>query len=166
MSQVLRQRVRSRARDAVAGGGLLLAVLLLAGCSAALDWRQIQPDGWSLVAALPCKPATQQRQVALAGQKVVMTMLSMMMRRRIDHGFAPIALRMPNSCVRSRTVMSMMFDTPTMPDMSVSMPITHNAVRSRPVAVFMLSACVKRFHIQMAFSSSGAARCCRFILAR
>ncbi|TXH34568.1 MAG: hypothetical protein E6Q92_12775 [Burkholderiaceae bacterium] len=76
MSQVLRQRVRSRARDAVAGGGLLLAVLLLAGCSAALDWRQIQPDGWSLVAALPCKPATQQRQVALAGQKVVMTMLA------------------------------------------------------------------------------------------
>ena len=76
MTQVLKPACRSRARKAAAGGGLLSALFLLAGCSAALDWRQIQPDGWSLVGALPCKPATQQRQVALAGQTVVMTMVA------------------------------------------------------------------------------------------
>jgi hypothetical protein len=76
MSQVLRPCGRPRARTAATGAGWLLAVLWLAGCSAALDWRQVQPDGWSLVGALPCKPATQQRQVALAGQTVVMTMVA------------------------------------------------------------------------------------------
>lgn len=76
MTQVLKPACRSRARKAAAGRGLLSALFLLAGCSAALDWRQIQPDGWSLVGALPCKPATQQRQVALAGQTVVMTMVA------------------------------------------------------------------------------------------
>jgi hypothetical protein len=55
---------------------VLWPALLLAACSAALDWRQVQPDGWSLVAALPCKPASQQRQLALAGQAVVLTMLA------------------------------------------------------------------------------------------
>lgn len=55
---------------------MLAAILLLAACSAALDWRQLQPDGWSLQAALPCKPASQQRQVALAGQPVLLTMLA------------------------------------------------------------------------------------------
>lgn len=54
----------------------LLAGLSLTACSAALDWRRVQPDGWSLVAALPCKPASQQRQVSLAGQQVVLTMLA------------------------------------------------------------------------------------------
>jgi hypothetical protein len=76
MSQVLKLRGRSRARSTAAGVGLLIAVQWLAGCSAALDWRQVQPDGWSLVGALPCKPGTQQRPVALAGQTVVMTMVA------------------------------------------------------------------------------------------
>ena len=49
---------------------------LLVGCTAALDWRQLQPEGWSLAASLPCKPASQQRRVALAGQTVVLAMLA------------------------------------------------------------------------------------------
>ncbi len=55
---------------------VLLAAGLLVACSPALDWRQLQPAGWSLVAALPCKPAIQQRRLALAGQPVVLTMLA------------------------------------------------------------------------------------------
>lgn len=54
----------------------LVAALALTACSAALDWRQVQPEGWSLLATLPCKPASQQRQVALAGQQVALTMLA------------------------------------------------------------------------------------------
>lgn len=76
MSQVFRPRCRLRTRDPALCAGWLLALLWLAGCSAALDWRQIQPDGWSLIGALPCKPATQQRQLSLAGQPVVMTMVA------------------------------------------------------------------------------------------
>ena len=57
------------------GGGLacwmfvLLALLMLqmAGCSPALDWRQIRPEAWSLSATMPCRPDSQQRQVSLAG---------------------------------------------------------------------------------------------------
>jgi len=49
-------------------------------------------------------------------------------------GFAPSALRMPNSWVRSRTVMSMMFEMPTTPLSSVSRPTTQRAVRRMPMA--------------------------------
>ena len=76
MSQVQGGHCRLRARPAVCPGALLLLTAALAACSAALDWRRVQPDGWSLVAALPCKPASQQRQVALAGQPVALTMLA------------------------------------------------------------------------------------------
>ena len=73
-------------------------------------------------------------------KKVVMMMLSMMMSRRIDHGVAPIALRIPNSWVRSFTVMSMMLETPTMPLSRVKMPTIHNAVRNIPIPVFICMA--------------------------
>ena len=58
-----------------------------------------------------------------------MITLSMMISFRMLQGLAPIALRMPNSWVRSFTVMSMMFDTPTMPESSVKSPTIHRAVR-------------------------------------
>lgn len=54
----------------------VVAGLALTACSAALDWRQVRPEGWSLMATLPCKPASQQRQVALAGQQVALMMLA------------------------------------------------------------------------------------------
>ena len=63
-----------------------------------------------------------------------MTTLSTMMSHRMEAGLAPSALRMPNSWVRSRTVMSMMFDTPTMPLSNVKMPMTQMAVRRMPMA--------------------------------
>ena len=76
-----------------------------------------------------------------------------------------MALRMPNSRVRSLTVMSMMLLTPTTPLSSVSKPTTHSAVRSMPMprAIWMLS--MKRFHSHTALSSSGAALWFRFSLA-
>lgn len=48
----------------------------LPACAPALDWRQLQPEGWPLQLAMPCKPATQERQVPLAGQTVALRMLS------------------------------------------------------------------------------------------
>jgi hypothetical protein len=85
MTQVQGQSSRSRARRTAALWLPLLLAAVVAGCSAALDWRQLQPDGWSLVAALPCKPASQQRQVVLAGKAVVLTMLAC---TADDHTFA------------------------------------------------------------------------------
>ncbi len=55
---------------------VLLPALVLAACAPALDWRQFQPDGWPLVVAMPCKPASQQRQVALAGQTLALRMVA------------------------------------------------------------------------------------------
>jgi len=52
------------------------AVACTAACAPALDWREFEPDGWPLVVAMPCKPASQQRQVAIAGQTVAMRVLS------------------------------------------------------------------------------------------
>lgn len=73
MHQFSTSRLWVFARTAATG---LLAAGALAACSVALDWRQVQPEGWSLVGALPCKPARQQRPVVLAGQTVTLTMLA------------------------------------------------------------------------------------------
>lgn len=58
---------------------LLMASALtgsLAACTAALDWRELRPDGWALSAALPCKPVRQQRSVVLAGAPVALSLLA------------------------------------------------------------------------------------------
>ncbi len=47
----------------------------------------------------------------------------------IPSGVAPIARRMPISCVRSRTITSMMLLTPMTPAASVPMPTTHTRKR-------------------------------------
>lgn len=99
MSQVSERPCRSRARaasnPAAVGPGLLRragrarggwarslhltllgAALCVAACSPTLDWRELHPTGWSLLAALPCKPASQERQVALVGRTVALLMLA------------------------------------------------------------------------------------------
>ena len=63
----------------------LSAATLLAACSPALDWRQVRPDGWGLQASMPCRPDQQQRQVALAGAPVV---LSLVVCSTGSHSFA------------------------------------------------------------------------------
>ena len=98
-------------------------------------------------------------------KNVVITTLSTMMSLRTDRGEAPMALRMPNSRVRSFTVMSIMLLTPTMPESSVNRPITYSAMCIMRMPLFICKVCVKRFHIHTALSSSGAARWLRFSLA-
>lgn len=51
---------------------LLGGALALGACAPALDWREIRPSGAALVAMLPCKPSTFERQVQLAGTKVAL----------------------------------------------------------------------------------------------
>lgn len=51
---------------------LTLLALSLAACSAGLDWRLTRLPGWGLEAALPCRPAQQQREVSLAGVRTDM----------------------------------------------------------------------------------------------
>lgn len=54
--------------------GLLLATF--AACSPSVDWREMQPAGAHLRIAMPCRPATQQRSVPLAGISVDMTLVA------------------------------------------------------------------------------------------
>lgn len=51
----------------------LLAAVLAAACSPALDWREVRPEGSGAVGLFPCKPRHETRQVALAGARVSMT---------------------------------------------------------------------------------------------
>jgi hypothetical protein len=41
---------------------------LVAGCSPALDWRELRPEGTAVELLMPCRPAQQARQVTLAGE--------------------------------------------------------------------------------------------------
>ena len=49
------------------------AILLGAlGCSEAIDWREMRPEGTELAVAMPCKPGTHEDAVLLAGQRAQM----------------------------------------------------------------------------------------------
>lgn len=54
---------------------LLLACLTVAACTPSHEWRELRPEGSSLVAQFPCKPDRHQREVRLAGRMVRMDML-------------------------------------------------------------------------------------------
>lgn len=54
----------------------LAGAALLAGCSPTLDWRQLRPDGWGILVSLPCRPASQARQVPLAGAPVELLLMA------------------------------------------------------------------------------------------
>lgn len=49
---------------------------MLVACSPTLDWRQVRPEGWGLVASWPCRPTLQARSVPLAGPAVELGLLS------------------------------------------------------------------------------------------
>lgn len=53
---------------------LLLAALLLAACSPALDWRELRPEDSGVVAMFPCRPASHARKLPLAGGEVLLTL--------------------------------------------------------------------------------------------
>lgn len=63
----------------------LSGALVLQGCSAGLDWRLTRLQGWGLEAALPCRPAQQQRKVVIAG---VQTTLHLAVCTVDQHTFA------------------------------------------------------------------------------
>lgn len=56
------------------GGALLFLTALLGGCAPALDWRDVRPAGAAMQLQFPCRPASQQRQVPLAGAPVLLTL--------------------------------------------------------------------------------------------
>jgi hypothetical protein len=49
-------------------------LLACAACSAALDWREVRPEGSDIVALFPCKPASHARQLSLSGVPVRTTL--------------------------------------------------------------------------------------------
>lgn len=53
----------------------LLALMLLQACSPSLNWRDVRPEGASLVLLLPCKPDKAQRTVPLGGFATELNML-------------------------------------------------------------------------------------------
>jgi len=52
----------------------ILAALLHAGCTPALDWREVRLPGAGAVAAFPCKPSHESRRLLLVGRDVEMTL--------------------------------------------------------------------------------------------
>ena len=48
--------------------------LVLAGCTPALDWREVRPEGASVALSLPCKPSVFARKVALAESVVELSL--------------------------------------------------------------------------------------------
>lgn len=54
--------------------GALLAGHFTVGCAPTLDWRDVRLGDAGVVAPFPCRPASQQRRVALAGVPTVMTL--------------------------------------------------------------------------------------------
>lgn len=54
---------------------LLAGCLVAAACTPARDWRELRPEGSSLVVQFPCKPDRHRRDVRLAGRTVRMHML-------------------------------------------------------------------------------------------
>jgi hypothetical protein len=57
-------------------GAALLAGAVLAGCSPALNWRTIRPDGSGAELLMPCKPDHLVRSLPLAGATVSLTLLA------------------------------------------------------------------------------------------
>lgn len=60
-------------------GLIALAVALgsaLAACTPALDWRESRPDGSQAQLMFPCKPASHERRVVIAGQTTPMSMFA------------------------------------------------------------------------------------------
>ncbi len=55
---------------------LICAGLALAGCTPALNWRELRPEGSQARLMLPCKPASHARQVAIAGETLEMSMFA------------------------------------------------------------------------------------------
>jgi hypothetical protein len=51
-------------------------VLVLAGCTPALDWREVRPQGADVRVLFPCRPASHARPVRLAGDQSLMSMYS------------------------------------------------------------------------------------------
>ena len=107
-------------------------------------------------------PAT----IPIYPKKVVIVTLSAMISHKIDIGLAPNALRIPNSRVRSFTVISMILLTPTMPLSKVNMPITQMAIVRMRIPFSCCRNWVKRFHIQIAPLSSAVNRWCTPIALR
>ena len=81
---------------------------------------------------------------------------SVRIRRMIDTGLAPSALRMPNSEVRSVTVTSMMLLTPTMPASKVPRPMIQTKRLMPPKTIIMLLYCSIVLRIHRALWSSGS----------
>lgn len=54
----------------------LAGAAALAGCSPALDWREVRLEAAPLKAMLPCKPEKGTRQVTMAGRQVAMDALA------------------------------------------------------------------------------------------
>lgn len=80
MAQVVSCRADGRLRILAAP-----ALALVVACAPTLDWRQLRPPGWSLSAALPCRPDTAERSVPLAGAPVSLGLWSC---RADEHLFA------------------------------------------------------------------------------
>ncbi len=55
---------------------LVVCVVMLAGCTPSLDWRELTVEGTGVSALFPCRPENRVRQVSLAGMAAQMHLAS------------------------------------------------------------------------------------------
>ena len=66
---------RSRLIFSLAALSCLAAIVSLAACSPAYNWREVRPDNTRLSLLLPCKPDKAQKVVPLGGRATTLSML-------------------------------------------------------------------------------------------
>jgi hypothetical protein len=57
-------------------GLICFGLALAAGCTPALNWRELRPEGSQAQLMLPCKPASHARRAAIAGETLEMSMFA------------------------------------------------------------------------------------------
>lgn len=81
-------RMNSSSSPWVVVGGYLL---VLGACTEGAQWREMRPEGLNLAVSMPCQPHRSTRTVALAGERVDMTLLVCSYN---DATFAVVSARM------------------------------------------------------------------------
>lgn len=113
----------------------------LAACAPAMDWRQMQPEGWGLSVALPCRPAQHARTVPLAGAPVELTLMActaeghtyaVATARLADPAAVPQALQALGQAARANVQGAVESDRPAqVPGMTPQAQARHWGLRGR-----------------------------------
>lgn len=116
------------------------ALLALAGCSPAFNWREVRPENTRLSLLLPCKPDRAQKAVPLDGQSRTLSMLG------CDAGGATFAVAVADlgDAAKAASVLALwqsltLANMKAAPGSAQSMPLNIPGAAPEPAAVRVLA---------------------------